>query len=315
MIHNKASLLLLSTIFAKSVVGVFWNMTGYTYCHDPVVYEEDGKYYGFCTGDGIQVIKSEDGGKKWEFAGQIFDSPLKEWDDAVPPHQGSMDVWAPDIEYYNGRVWLYYSLSTFNSGTSAIFLASAESVGTGSWRNDGLILKSAADDFNAIDPNLVIDKEGNPWLAWGSHWRGLKIARVDPETMQLTGDFTTIARRSSYENPIEAPSIIYNKEHDYYYLFVSIDYCCVGVDSTYKMVVSRSKKITGPYLDKEGNPIIDTKNAGTIFDTGNDRYVAVGHQDVDQKIIARHGYDAEDNGASHLLINDLKFDKDGWPTY
>ena len=81
------------------------------------------------------------------------------------------------------------------------------------------------------------------------------------------------------------------------------------------MVVSRSKKITGPYLDKKGNPIIDTKNAGTIFDTGNDQYVAVGHQDVDQKVIARHAYDAEDNGASHLLINDLKFDKDGWPTY
>ena len=38
---------------------------------------------------GIQVIKSEDGGKKWEFAGQIFDSPLKEWDEAVPPHQGT----------------------------------------------------------------------------------------------------------------------------------------------------------------------------------------------------------------------------------
>ena len=52
MILNKASLFLLSTVFANSALGAFWNMTGYTYCHDPVVYEEDGKWYGLCTGDG-----------------------------------------------------------------------------------------------------------------------------------------------------------------------------------------------------------------------------------------------------------------------
>ncbi|KAI8142621.1 protein AbnA [Fennellomyces sp. T-0311] len=294
-------------------MGAFWNMTGYTYCHDPTVYLEDGRWYGFCTGDGIQIIKSEDGGKGWEHAGQVFLEPLKIWSENVPPHRG-LNVWAPDLEYFNDRVWLYYSISTFNSQTSAIFLASADSIGTGSWRDDGLILKSA-DDYNAIDPNLVIDKDGNPWLSFGSHWGGLKIVSVDPKTMHPDGEIIAIASRDNYENSMEAPSIIYHSDTDYYYLFLSIDYCCIGVDSTYKMVVSRSKDITGPYVDKEGKPVIKHPTAGTIFDTGNDRWIGPGHQDVDDKVIARHAYDATEDGASKLLINDLKFDEDGWPTY
>ncbi len=53
---------------------------------------------------------------------------------------------------------------------------------------------------------------------------------------------------------IEAPSIVYN--NGWYYLFASIDKCCQGVNSMYKIIYGRSRSITGPYLDKAGKGLL-----------------------------------------------------------
>ena len=44
-------------------------------------------------------------------------SPPSWWKTYVPG-QTTNDVWAPDIHNYNGKVWLYYSISTFGKNTS-----------------------------------------------------------------------------------------------------------------------------------------------------------------------------------------------------
>lgn len=68
-------------------------------------------------------------------------------------------------------------------------------------------------------------------------------------------EWHTIAKRNrTFEledaNPgdgaIEAPFIF--KKNDYYYQFISWDYCCRGEKSTYKVMVGRSKSATGPYV-------------------------------------------------------------------
>ena len=97
-----------------------------------------------------------------------------------------------------GRTYLFYSISTFGSQESAIGLASAASIGAGSWKDEGVVLTSKdGDAYNAIDPNLVIDQSGKPWLAFGSFWTGLKIVALNPSTMRPTGDIYSIAARSS----------------------------------------------------------------------------------------------------------------------
>ena len=65
------------------------------------------------------------------------------------------------------------------------------------------------------------------------------------------------------------------KHGDYYYLFVSFDYCCRGKDSNYKVVVGRSKSVVGPYVDKEGKPM--AKGGGTLVIEGNEAYAGIGH--------------------------------------
>lgn len=211
----------------------------------------------------------------------------------VPNHEPHQ--WAPDISYYNGRYWLYYSVSSFGSNTSAIGLASTDRISSGQWRDDGLVIRStSSDQFNAIDPDLVIDKDGNPWLSFGSFWSGIKLTRLDKNTMKPTGSLYSIASRPNNGGAVEAPNITY--KDGYYYLFVSFD-SRKGVDSTYKIAYGRSTSITGPYYDKSGKNMMN--GGGTILDSGNDRWKGPGHQDVlNNSILVRHAYDALDNGVS-----------------
>ena len=292
-----------------------WNVTGEKMIHDPSIIKEGNSWYVFGTGEaeknGIRVLRS-DNGTNWYATPVIFPTAPSWWKTYVPNHETNQ--WAPDIQYYNGRYWLYYSVSKFRSNTSLIGLLSTNSITSGQWRDDGLVIRStSSDNFNAIDGDLVIDKDGNPWLSYGSFWSGIKLTRLDKNTMKPTGNVYSIATRpNSPNNAIEAPSITY--KDGYYYLFVSFDSCCQGVNSTYKIAYGRSKNITGPYVDKNGVSMMN--GGGTIFDAGNNRWKGPGHQDVyNNNVIVRHAYDAENNGMPTLLINDLKWDSQGWPSY
>jgi arabinan endo-1,5-alpha-L-arabinosidase len=226
---------------------------------------------------------------------------------------GNNDVWAPDCFYYNGRYWLYYSVSEFGKNNSAIGLTSCSSIVKGDWRDDGVVVstKSGSSSQNAIDPNITKDASGGLWLSYGSWFSGIKLVKLSTSTMKPTGSTYTIAQRSG---GIEASDIVYNG--GYYYLFVSIDKCCNGVNSTYKIAYGRSSSITGPYVDKSGNSM--TSGAATVLDSGNNRWKGPGGQDIYKNgsnfVIIRHAYDANENGAPKMLISDLYF-SGGWPTY
>lgn len=309
-IFAAVSLLLgMSTAVPGKSYAAFWNLNGAIVTHDPSIIKEGDIWWNFATGSGLPVSYSLNGGTTWNTGVPIFSQPLSWWSTYVP-NQTYNDVWAPDVKTYNGKVWLYYSISTFGSNTSAIGLMSATSIIQGDWVDHGLVIRSnSSTSYNAIDPNLVIDANGDPWLAFGSWFDGIKITRLDKTTMKPTGTIYSIAKRS---NGIEGAYIVYR--NGVYTMFASIDNCCQGVNSTYKIVVGQSKSITGPYLDKNGVNMMN--GGGTIFDAGNSVWKGPGGQSVyGTSVIARHAYDATDNGTPKLLINDLYWDSSGWPTY
>ena len=106
------------------------------------------------------------------------------------------------------------------------------------------------DDWNAIDPNLVMEDEKNVWLTWGSFWGGIKMRRLDPATGKPSSTDTTMHALSSRPRAqpiggsVEAPTIV--RRGDYWYLFVSFDRCCRGAESTYNVVVGRVTRHHGP---------------------------------------------------------------------
>ncbi|NPC93680.1 family 43 glycosylhydrolase [Bacillus sp. WMMC1349] len=297
---------------AESASAAFWETKGDNFIHDPSIIKEGHTWYTFGTGHGkgLRVIQSNDG-MTWKEAPRIFSTPLPWWKMYVPNHEENQ--WAPDVSYYNGRYWMYYSVSSFGSNQSMIGLASTDRISSGNWRDDGLVIRTtSANHYNAIDGDLVIDKDGNPWLSFGSFWSGIKLTRLDKKTMKPIGNLYSIAARPNHSGAIEAPNITYR--NGYYYLFVSFDKCCQGVNSTYKIAYGRSKNIVGPYYDKSGKKMLD--GGGTILDSGNERWKGPGHQDVlGNSMIVRHGYDALNNGQPTLLINDLYWDSKGWPWF
>ena len=81
------------------------------------------------------------------------------------------------------------------------------------------------------------------------------------------------------------------------------------------MIVGRSKKVTGPYIDQAGVPM--SKGGGTILLQGDKDWYAVGHNGVasfsGKDYLVYHAYDVHDEGKPKLRINKLKWTKNGWP--
>ena len=298
--------------------------------HDPVMAYEDSTYYIYSTGMGIQQMTSRDG-KTWTVRHQPVMSVIPQWTrDSVPGFRHH--VWAPDVIQWHGRWWLAYSCSTFGKNGSAIGLLSTRKLASGLWDDEGCIVSSREkrDNWNAIDPNFVIDDNDHPWLTWGSFWDGIQMVRLDTTMHVAKGERPrTIARRyasrdrnvpanptSKYAgtNAIEAPFIF---RHDgWYYLFVSWDYCCRGSKSNYRVAVGRSRKVDGPYLDREGKDMLT--GGGTIFIEGDKKlYEAAGHCAAyhinGEDIFICHGYSIAHKGASILVRKPIHWSADGWP--
>ncbi|WP_165229038.1 arabinan endo-1,5-alpha-L-arabinosidase [Aquisphaera insulae] len=281
--------------------------------HDPCIMKDGDWFYVFSTGPGIPIRRSRDL-KTWTRDGRALEV-IPDWAKAAVP--GVRDLWAPDLSRFGGKVHLYYSASTFGKNRSCIGLATNRTLDRASpdyrWVDEGLVIVSepGRDDFNAIDPNVVLDGEGTPWLSFGSFWGGIQLVRLDAATGKPTGPVMTIAARP--EKAIEAPFLYRRGEQ--YYLFVSFDRCCRGVESTYKIMVGRSGRVEGPYLDEAGRRMED--GGGSLLLAGQGRYRGPGHnavlREADHEYLVHHAYDAEFGGRPALQIRPLTWTDSGWP--
>lgn len=286
--------------------------------HDPVIAREGDTYYSVSTGRGLTLYTSPDR-VMWQRQGRVFSQAMP-WTATTIP--GSTDhYWAPDISFWKGRWHLYYSVSTFGKNRSAIGLATSPTLDAKrpdyAWRDEGVVIEShAGDDWNAIDPNLVLDENGQPWLCFGSFWSGIKLVALDPTTGKAApgAPLMSLARRpKDTGGAIEGPFIV--RHGEFYYLFVSFDLCCRGADSTYNIRVGRSLTLTGPYVDRDSKPLVE--GGGTLVLAGAGRWRGPGHNRVyregKQDFLVYHAYDAQDKGISKLRIQPIIWDEAGWP--
>jgi arabinan endo-1,5-alpha-L-arabinosidase len=305
----------------------------YQLTHDPSIAREGDTYYVFATGKapagGQFAIRCSHNLTEWKLCGQVFNE-IPAWIRTASPQ--TKELWAPDISYFHGRFHLYYAYSAFGVNTSGIALATNETLDPSSpkyaWKDEGLVLKSTeADNFNAIDPNIVLDESGRPWLSFGSFWSGIKMRRIDAATGKADAADATLYSLASRVRPknaepakpglppdweaIEAPFIV--RHGQFYYLFVSFDLCCRGTRSTYRVMVGRSERVTGPYLDADGKPML--QGGGTELLKGNGRWLGPGGESILERaegdIIVFHAYDAV-SGKPALQISTLVW-TDGWP--
>lgn len=230
---------------------------------------------------------------------------------------GRGGAWAPDISNFGGVFHLYYAVSTFGSNKSCMGHATRAALDSGSWTDKGNVLCSnmgqTKDDWNAIDPNIIVDDAGVPWLDFGSFWSGIKMAKLNSDGSRADMELYDLASGPA-GGAVEGPFIF--KRCGFYYLFVSFGSCC-SAPYNYTIRVGRSATVTGPYVDKEGTPMM--KGGGTLLVQGNSSWSAPGHNavivyenrtyNVYHALAAPSGKD----GVATLRIAELVWDADGWP--
>ena len=108
------------------------------------------------------------------------------------------------------------------------------------------------DDWNAIDPNIIVDDAGVPWMDFGSFWSGIKMAKLNTDGTRADMEVHDLASGPS-GGAVEGPFIF--KRCGFYYLFVSFGSCC-SAPYNYTIRVGRSATVTGPYVDKDGTAMM-----------------------------------------------------------
>ena len=273
---------------------------------DPTIIKAaDGNFYLYATENihNVPIHKSSDL-VNWKLVGTAFT------DLSRPSFEPRGGIWAPDINFINGQYIMYYSMSVWG-GEQTCGIGVATSVKPeGPFTDLGKLFRSNEIGVqNSIDP-FYIEEAGKKYLFWGS-FSGIYA-------IELSGDGLSIqkgAEKLKIAGNAYEGTYIYKKE-GYFYLFASVGSCCVGINSTYKTVVGRSDKLFGPYLDPNGESMMDNKHLLVI--QGNDRFVGTGHNseivtDDDGKTwIFYHAVDKSKPKGRVLMLDEVKWEN-GWP--
>ena len=277
---------------------------------DPTVIKgQDGYFYVYGTEDthNVPIYRSKDL-VTWRYAGTAFT-------DATRPMDMVTDggIWAPDINYFNGQYVLYYSKSRWGGTWQAGIGVAVSSRPNGGFHDAHKLFTSEEIGIeNCIDP-FFIEDDGKKYLFFGS-FHDIYGIELSDDGLSLREGATPTKIAGGL---IEATMIV--KHNDYYYLIGSTGTCCEGANSTYRLVMTRSRNLFGPYVDRSGRSAIGD-NFSPLLNKSPQVY-GPGHcsefveDDAGQTWMLYHGYQADDvDRGRQVYLDRIKWGTDGWPT-
>jgi len=296
---------------------------------DPSIMRQGSTYFAFSTDvDGAPqeshlLIRCSQDKVNWSSCGAVFPSAVPAWISLKV--SGAAGLWAPDVSFFNGHYHVYYCASTIGSNRSVIGLATNTTLDPSDpayqWVDRGPVLASIpSDDFNALDPTILVDGDSSVWITFGSYWTGIKQRQIDPQSGMLLASNPTrydLATRPGVpHNPIEGASLV--RHGGYYYLFVSVDYCCEATlaQDNYKEAVGRSTSAHGPFVDEVGTPMLN--GGGTVLLKGNSAWNAPGggtayvDSSTGESLLIFHAQNLSDGGMPFQWLKTLEWVND-WP--
>lgn len=307
------------------------HLSGTTDIHDPsTIVKEDGVYWTFGTGGGadtlpINALHSTDLIHWQRGPSPIAPGQTPSWVyNEVPGFEGNF--WAPDLIEMGGRYYLYYSaFSDQNSMHSAIGVMVTDSLNNPQWQDLGMLVStnsephsSAGYPVNTIDAGVYRDAAGRVWIIYGSHYAGIYIREINPDTGLLMNNtrYPVVGNGGDWHE-YEAAQVQYLD--GYYYLFANLADCCAGRDSTYYIVMGRSTSPTGPFVDKNGINMWNYGGTTVLATEGN--YIGPGHFGYlrygSQDLASIHYYDGTTASGwpARLDLLNIQWGSDGWPYF
>ncbi|KAL0564544.1 hypothetical protein V5O48_017500 [Marasmius crinis-equi] len=280
------------------------------------------KYFLFSTDEKIKIFTSPSLTGPWTRVGSVLPNCSKI---NLP---GNCNLWAPSISFTLGKYVLYYSVSTIGSQNSAIGVATSPSMEPGTWTDLGAVVTSKPGDvYNAIDPDLIDDNGLK--LSFGSYWNGIYQIGLWPDVNNPASATPGTHLAGGNGRPSEGGTTIKPDGTSTWYHFFSDGVTPLAGSTSrppagqeYKVLVGRGGSGMGPFFDKNGFALTDSRNppTGTLVLGSHDNIYAPGGQSVykdpvsGRYIIVYHYVrnDAPNGSPSFLGINFLDFSS-GWP--
>ncbi len=289
-----------TALLSLSLSGTVMAQVGKPFIHDPsTIMECDGKYYTFGTGGGGLI--SEDG---WN------------WNSgAVRPGGGA----APDAIKIGDRYLVVYGSTGGGLGgghdgrINTMWNKTLDPNSPDFKYTDPIVVAQSAnmEDNDAIDPGLLLDPTtGRLWCSYGTYFGNIRLVELDPKTG------ARVKGNKPIDIAIDCEATDLEYRDGWYYLLGTHGTCCDGTNSTYNIVVGRSKKVTGPYLDNMGRDMF--RGGGKMVVAAGDRKVGAGHfgrtilEDGVEKMSFHWEADFDLGGRSTLAIRPILW-KNGWP--
>lgn len=286
---------------------------------DPSVVRHSDNYW-YAYGTGGKVARSTNLAT-WEWQ-PTYQPPGAGFNWGTP----NADVWAPDIVKIGDLFFNYYSLSLRGDTNPGIGFATAPSP-VGPWTDHGkLFLSLEIGVKNSIDPVVVKAHDCRLYLIWGSFY-GNYVLELTADGLALKDGANAVTTKkliagapyqgfagSRYEG------MFVRYKNGYYYLFASTGSCCLGANSTYAVVVFRSRSPTGPYVDRNGTTPLSFDTIGESVIKGETiNYLGPGHNSIAEDDagnwwLVYHGYQVGIWNERRLMVDRLVWDSEGWPS-
>ena len=293
-------------------------------CPDPTVIddrERTGYFYAYSTQHGrndaegtiyLPVYRSRDM-VEWEFAGDGFGPGRPQWSPGA-------SIWAPDINYFDGHYVLYYAQGVWGDPVNSASGVAVSDSPVGPFEDKGMIVDWESTGVgNSIDPVFFDDGDAR-YLFWGSLGSTSGVWGV-----QLSDDGLKVREGCRpvklVNNKSEGTYV--KKRNGSYYLFASKGSCCKKEESTYRIIVGRSDNPLGPYLDPQGNDMINDDYEYVILSGTEDRiFAGPGHDaqiitdDAGDDWMCYHVYWSGNEYKGRCMAMDrIVWSEDGWPSF
>lgn len=285
---------------------------------DPTVIRTDEGFYLYATQTNdywVPIYFSKDL-VNWEFKRSAFRNATRPKPDVLPDGGA---FWAPEIRYINGKYVLYFSWAKWGDGSKSYTAVATSDSPVGDFLNAKPLL--ITDDFgsNCID-QFYYEEDGKKYMFVGS-FNGIYVTELTDDGLSVKrgADGKPVLKKQVCGRAFEGTNIY--KKGKYYYLFASINNCCDGIDSRYKVVVGRSENLLGPYVNREGKDMMSNSwtlvlegDGETFFGPGHNSIIIPDDAGTDWMIY--HSYVKENGtvGGRLGMLDRIVWSADGWPT-
>mgnify|MGYP000386465001 FL=1 len=281
---------------------------------DPTVIRTEDGFYLYATQTDkywVPIYFSKDL-VNWEFKRTAFRNATK------PQIPGGGAFWAPEIRHINGKYVLYFSWAKWGDGDASYTAVATSDSPLGDFVNSKELLTKEDFGSNCID-QFYYEEDNKKYMFVGS-FNGIYVTELtdDGLSVKRNENGTPTLKKQVCGKAFEGTNIY--KKNGYYYLFASINNCCDGERSRYKVVVGRSQDLLGPYLDKSGKDMIN--NAWELVLEGDgQKFFGPGHNsiivqdDAGTDWMIYHSYVKENGevGGRLGMLDRVLWTEDGWP--